>query len=107
MSHLSLLGHKTPLAQNLYQVFFFSISIIGVSLCMNAKSLQSRPALYNPMDSSPPGSSVHGILQARTLEWVAMTSSRDLPDPGIEPVSLMSPALAGGSLPLAPPGKSN
>ena len=42
------------------------------------------------------GSSVHGIFQARTLEWVAMLSSRDLPNPGIEPTSLMSPALAGG-----------
>ena len=36
------------------------------------------------------------ILQARMLEWVAMPSSWDLPNPGIEPVSLMSPALAGG-----------
>ena len=39
--------------------------------------------------------SVDGILQARILEWVAMPSSSDLPNPGIEPVSLMSPALAG------------
>jgi len=36
-----------------------------------------------PMDSSLPGSSVHGILQARILEWVAMPSSKDLPNPGI------------------------
>ena len=36
------------------------------------------------MDWNPPGSSVHGILQARILEWVAMPFSRDLPDPGIE-----------------------
>ena len=48
------------------------------------------------MDSSPPGSSVHGILQARILEWVAMPSSRGSPPPGIEPVSLMSPTLADG-----------
>ena len=48
------------------------------------------------MDCSPPGSSVHGILQARILERVAISLSRDLPDPGIEPASLMSPALAGG-----------
>ena len=34
------------------------------------------------MDCSPPGSSAHGILQARILEWVAISSSRDLPDPG-------------------------
>ena len=40
-----------------------------------AKSLQSCPTLCNPIDGSPPGSSVHGILQARTLEWVAISSS--------------------------------
>ena len=42
------------------------------------------------------GFSVHGILQARTLRWVAMASSRDLPDPGIKPTSPVSPALADG-----------
>jgi len=40
-----------------------------------AKSLQLCPTLCDPMDCSPPGSSVHGILQARTLEWVAISSS--------------------------------
>ena len=38
-----------------------------------AKSLQSCPTLCNPTDSSPPGSSVPGILQARTLEWAAIS----------------------------------
>ena len=38
---------------------------------------------------------IHGILQARILEWVAVPSAGALPDPGIEPLSLMSPALAG------------
>ena len=47
------------------------------------------------MHCSPPGSSVHGILQARILEWVDMPSSRDLPDLRTEPTSLLSPALAG------------
>ena len=47
------------------------------------------------MDCSPPGSSVQGILQARILVWVAVTPSRDLPHPGIEPTSLASCALAG------------
>ena len=60
---------------------------------MHAKSLWSFPTLCDPMDRSPPGSSVHGILQARILEWVAVP---DLLDPGIEPLSLMSPELAGG-----------
>jgi len=39
------------------------------------------------MDCSPPGSPVHGVFQARILEWVAMPSSRDLPDPGTKPES--------------------
>ena len=41
-----------------------------------------------------PGSSARGLLQARILEWVAMPSSGDLPNPGPQPASLMSPALA-------------
>ena len=40
-----------------------------------AKSLQSRPTLCDPIDGSPPGSPVPGILQARTLEWVAIAFS--------------------------------
>ena len=43
---------------------------------MHAKSLQSCPILCDPMDYSPPGSSVHGVLQARILEWVAIPSSK-------------------------------
>ena len=49
------------------------------------------------MDCSPAGLSVHGIFHARILEWVAISFSRDLPDPGIEPES---PALQVDSLPL-------
>ena len=45
--------------------------------CMQAKSLQSCPTLCDPMDCSPPGSSVYGILQARILEWVVMPSSKE------------------------------
>ena len=48
------------------------------------------------MDCSLPGSSVHGTLQARVLEWVLCPSPGHLPDPGIDPVSLKSPAVAGG-----------
>ena len=61
-----------------------------------AKSLQLCPTLCDPMDYSPPGSSVHGILQARLLEWVAMPSSRRSSQPGTEPRALKSPALTGG-----------
>ena len=52
--------------------------------------------LWDPMCYSSPDSSVYGIFQARILKWVAVSSCRDLPDSGIEPGSLMSPALAGG-----------
>jgi len=48
------------------------------------------------MDCSPLGSSVHGILQATILEWVAICFPVDLPDSGIKPTSLESPAQAGG-----------
>ena len=67
-----------------------------INSCTCAKSLQSCLILCNPMDCSPPGSSVHEILQAGIQEWVAMPSSRGSSDPGIEPESFKSPALAGG-----------
>jgi len=55
------------------------------------------------MDYSLPGSSIHGISQTRILEWVAIPSSGDLPDPGIE---LSSIALAGGFFNTEPPEKA-
>ena len=58
--------------------------------------------LCDPMDCSPPGSSDHGILQARILEWVAFPSPGDLPNPGMEPGS---PPLQTDSSPSEPPGK--
>ena len=76
-------------------------------MCVPAKSLQWCPTLCDPMYCSSPGSSVHGILQARILDWVAMPSSRDLPDPGIEPESPVAPALQADSLPPEPQGKPN
>ena len=56
-------------------------------LCLVA---QLYLTLCDPMDCSLPGSSVHGILQAGILEWVAMPPPGDLPNPGIKP---RSPAL--------------
>ena len=57
---------------------------------------QSSLTLCESMDCSPSHSSVHWILQARILDWAATPSSGDLPDPGVKPVSPMSPALIGG-----------
>ena len=56
----------------------------------------SRVQLCESMDYSLPGFSVHRILQVRMLEWIAMHSPGDLPDPGIKPMSLKSPSLVGG-----------
>ena len=56
-------------------VFPIPASLICVFVLIRVSDTQSCPTLYNPMDCSPPGSSVHGILQARVLEWVAISSS--------------------------------
>ena len=61
--------------------------------CMHA---QLCLTLCGSTDCSLPGSSVRGIFQARILEWIAIPYSGDFPDPGTEPTSLASPALAGG-----------
>ena len=61
--------------------------------------------LCDLMDYSLPGSSVHGILQAKILEWVASLPPGDLPNPGIELTSPASSALAGRFFTTAPPKK--
>ena len=63
---------------------------------------QLCPNLHDPMDYSQPGFSVHGILQARILGWVALPSPEDLPDLGIKPGS---PALQADSSPTEPQGR--
>ena len=64
--------------------------------CELAKSLQSCLTLCDPVDCSPPDSSVHGILQARILEWVPMPSSRGSSWPRDRTcISLPTPVLAG------------
>ena len=77
---------------------------MSVSMCICACVLviQSCLTLCDPMDCSPPGSSVLGILQARILEWVPFPAPGNLPDPGIEP---RSPALQADSLPSEQSGK--
>ena len=65
------------LKTNIYIYIYTYIHIYTyMAACLPARSLQSCLTLCDPMDCSPPGSSVHGILQARILEWVAISSSR-------------------------------
>ena len=93
-------------------------SLSSLLFCLAA---QSCLTLCDPMNCCLPGSTVCGISQARILGWVAsrlfcpwdqkycsrlpFPSPGDLPDPGIEPMSPVSPALAGGFLTTLPPGK--
>ena len=78
------------------------ICVYLYSLC--AKSLQSYLTLYDPMNCSLPGSSVHRISQARILEWVAISSSSGSSQRSNPDLLCLLPWQAG-SLPLAPPGK--
>ena len=61
---------------------------VCVCVCVCVWISQSRPTLYDPVDCSPPGSSVHGILQARILEWVAISLLQ-----GILPTQRLNPGL--------------
>ena len=51
---------------------------------MRAKSIQVCPTLCDPIDCSPPGSSAHGILQARILKWFAVLFSGEIPPVGLQ-----------------------
>ena len=79
----SLCTNQTPLLNNMVMASGFSIraaSEVCVSLCvlycLDCLVAQSCPTLCDPMDCSPPGSSVRGISRARILEWVAISFSR-------------------------------
>ena len=73
---------------------FLQTLLAGTSLTTDVSVReQSCPTLCGPVDRSPPGSSVHGIFQARILEWLPVPA---VPNEGIEPASLALSALAGG-----------
>ena len=63
--------------------------------CTSAKLSEWCLTLCNPRDCNPPGSPVHGIFQARIWSGLPFPSPEDLPEAGIEPASLISPALVG------------
>ena len=95
--------------QNLYpqlvspRLLITSKVVYTVNMYAAAKSLQSCLTLCGPMDCSLPGSSVHGILQARMLEWVAVSFSRGLSRPRNR---TWVSCIAGGFLPLSSLGSS-
>src|SRR5574339_276802 len=84
-------AHQAPPSLRFSRQEHWSVQHMGchsLLQCMKVKSesevAQSCLTLSHPMDCSLPGSSVHGIFQARILEWVAIFSARGSPDPGIE-----------------------
>ena len=94
--HIYTCMHGTPYSDNNQQWTLLNR--------LHAKSLQLCQILCDPTDCSPPGSSVHGVLQARERVGGHPLLQGDLPDSGTEPASLTSPALAGGFFTTKPPG---
>ena len=98
VTNLPLKGRKyriIPLLQDCLHVrkhIFVNRHCVCAQLC---------PTLCDPVACSLPGSPVHGISQARILEWAAIPFSRDLSDPGIKPASPVSLALQADSLLLS------
>ena len=94
---IQIWDHVTSEAKHLPSKLHSILPSIYDIFCACAKSVQLYPTLCDPMDCGSPGSSVHGILQTRILEWVAMPSSRRSSQP-------RSPTWQVDSLPSEPPG---
>ena len=96
----------------MYQLTIYCLTVANLSFIVYSERVDSIVCmlicvrLCDLMDCSPPDSSVDGISQARILEWIAISFSRGSSDPGIEPASLESPALAGRFFTTAPPLRS-
>ena len=72
----------------MYLIYGVSEIHLAFIMWVCAKLLQSCPTLYDPMDCSPPGSSVQEILRTRIVQWIAISFFRGFPDPGIDPTCL-------------------
>ena len=96
---VSLDQHKPGHATLAFLDVIFSLGYWN-HLESESEAAQSCPTLCDHVDYSLPGFYVHGVFQARILEWAAISSSGDLPNPGIKP---RSPALQADALPSEPP----
>ena len=79
--HVKIIANSHAVVRNNTKRFMYILPRFPNGVCMCAKLLQSYLTLHDPVDYSPPGSSVHGILQARILEWIAIPSSRGSSQP--------------------------
>ena len=104
---LQMLGRRYGWSQTVGKQLDDTVVVINIMVnIVPAELLQSCLTLCDLMDSSQPGSSVHGILQARILKWVATSSSRGIfLTQGSNPCFLCLLHWQAGSLPLVPPGK--
>ena len=102
---MSTLTAQSPVVQNFSEVWLSCQKVSPASPGFTwAQSLQACPTLCDPVCCSPPGSSVHGIFQARILAGLPFPSPRDRPNLGIKPASPVSPALAGRCFTTEPSG---
>ena len=93
-----------PRSEIIWQLCSLLYFFLLVWYSQESEVAQLCPGLCNPMDCSLPGSPVHGILQARILEWVAVSFSRGSPQ--FRGWTWVSPALQVNALPSEPPRKS-
>ena len=80
---INVFCESIKLVQNLLYIYICTAAA--------AKSVQSCPTLCNPVDGSPPGSPIPGILQARTLEWVAISKVSIQPEKPVKPECVIFP----------------
>ena len=100
-----LLQPQKALESN-FSEFPFLCMCFAQQQCTHAQSFQACPTFCDPMDCSPPASAVHGLLQARILEWAVMPLLQGIfPTQGSSPRLLHLLQWQAGSLPLAPPGR--
>ena len=92
------------LKKNIYTLYMCVCVCVCIYIC-GCLVAQSCLTLCDPLDYSPPGSSVQRIFQARILEWVAISSSMDHPDQTTEPMFPVSPALQEILYPLSHQGR--
>ena len=96
VTHPNSMGREAPRSQSVSQF---------ICTCVHAKSLQSCPRLCHAMGCSPPGSSVHEVLQTRILEWVAMPSSRGSSRPRNQTLASCGPCFIDRFFTAEPLGK--
>ena len=89
---LVVIGKLSAPVQMLWVMTLTDTSVSSICVCLVT---QSCPTLCDPLDCSPPGSSVHGIFQQKCWSGLPFPALGDLTDPGVEPASIVSPTLGG------------